>query len=150
MNPISKELVDGTLGELLVQARLLQYGVQAAPPLKDSGNDLIAIRGSVMRAVQVKTTASDNYDLPDREKRYHILAAVRLVGDGCDIRFDQCEIFLIKKEELADLPRQFRRVEAYRLGPDRIEALFPQGVNSPNALLPGPFPKERKKRTLSF
>jgi hypothetical protein len=42
-NPISSEMRIGTLGELLVQLRLLQFDVQAAPPLKDSGNDLIAV-----------------------------------------------------------------------------------------------------------
>jgi hypothetical protein len=55
-NPISNEIKTGTVGELLVQMRLLQHDVQAAPPLKDSGNDLIALRGFVVRTIQVKTT----------------------------------------------------------------------------------------------
>lgn len=41
-NPLPKALATGTLGELLVQFRLLQFDIQAAPPLKDSGNDLVA------------------------------------------------------------------------------------------------------------
>ena len=45
-NPIPKNMKTGTIGELLVQLRLLQYNVQAAPPIKDSGNDLIAIKGN--------------------------------------------------------------------------------------------------------
>ena len=57
-NPISQNLVTGTVGELLVQLRLLQYGVQAAPPLKDSGNDLIALKGYEIRTIQVKTSAN--------------------------------------------------------------------------------------------
>ena len=36
-NPISAAIRIGTLGELLVQLRLLQFEVQAAPPLRDSG-----------------------------------------------------------------------------------------------------------------
>jgi len=43
--------------------RLFQHGVQAAPPLKDSGNDLIAVRERVFRAIQVKTTTQDRFDL---------------------------------------------------------------------------------------
>jgi hypothetical protein len=42
MNQVPKLTLTGTFCELLVQIRLLQYGVQAAPPIKDSGNDLIA------------------------------------------------------------------------------------------------------------
>ena len=126
MNPLHPPLITGTLGELLVQARLLQYDVQAAPPLKDSGNDLIAVRGSVMRAIQVKATGGDTYDLPEKETRYHILAAVRLVGDGREVKFDQCEVLLIQKGELAGLPRQFSQIKAYRLGPERIDVLFPR------------------------
>ena len=48
-NPISNQLTLGTIAELLVQASLLQFDVQAAPPLKDSGNDLIAIRRAAIR-----------------------------------------------------------------------------------------------------
>jgi hypothetical protein len=53
MNPLDGRMVTCTVGELLVQLRLLEYDVQAAPPLKDSGNDLIAIRGGQFRAIQV-------------------------------------------------------------------------------------------------
>ena len=53
LNQITNKIQTGTIGELLVQIRLLQYGVQAAPPIKDSGNDLIAMNGEVFRAVSV-------------------------------------------------------------------------------------------------
>lgn len=125
MNPLDPNVVTGTLGELLVQARLLQYEVQAAPPLKDSGNDLIAIRGTVICAVQVKTTADDDYDLPEAHKKYHILAAVKLVGEGRNVWFDKSEVFLIRKEELNGLPRQFSKIGNYRLSQERIDFLFP-------------------------
>ena len=59
MNPLFPQLVTGVTGELLVQLRLFQYGVQAAPPLTDSGNDLIAIKGHIFKAIQVKTTEVD-------------------------------------------------------------------------------------------
>ena len=60
MNKITDNLKLGTIGELLVQLRLLEFDVQAAPPLKDSGNDLIAIRGIDMRAIQVKQCDFDD------------------------------------------------------------------------------------------
>lgn len=53
MNQVTDKILTGTLGELLVQIRLLQCGVQAAPSIKDSGNDLIAVNGKEFRAVSV-------------------------------------------------------------------------------------------------
>ena len=63
MNELDSNTNTGTFGELLVQLRLFQHGVQAAPPLKDSGNDLIAVKERVFRAIQVKTTNQDRFDL---------------------------------------------------------------------------------------
>ena len=81
-NSLPRTLWTGTLGELLVQIQLLQYGVQAAPPLKDSGNDLVALKGNVIRTIQVKTTKKDRVvPWPAKHKRYHLLAVVRLCGD---------------------------------------------------------------------
>ena len=126
MNKLEQKLIDGTLGELLVQARLLQHDVQAAPPLKDTGNDLIAVRESAMRAIQVKTTQGDHYILPKKTKKYDILAAVKLVGDEREVAFDQCKIFLIHKKELIGLSRKFSKIDAYKLSPERINVLFPK------------------------
>jgi len=53
MNSLSDTFLKGTFGELFVQLRLLQYEIQAAQPLKDTGNDLIAIKGEVFKAIQV-------------------------------------------------------------------------------------------------
>jgi hypothetical protein len=57
MNALFDTHFKGTLGELITQTFLLAHGVQAAPPIKDSGNDLIAVRGGSFRAVQVRTSA---------------------------------------------------------------------------------------------
>jgi hypothetical protein len=54
MNPLPFKLNTGTFGELFTQFRLLQFDVQAAAPLKDTGNDLIAVRGEVLRAISVR------------------------------------------------------------------------------------------------
>lgn len=80
-NPISAELKTGTIGELLVQLRLLQYDVQAAPPLKDSGNDLIAAKGDRFKSIQVRTTTTGRFEKPPENKIYHILAIVHLAGE---------------------------------------------------------------------
>lgn len=67
-NPLSETVRIGTVGELLSQVRLLELGVQAAPPIKDSGNDLVAILGRQVRFVQIKTKLRGrtySRDLPD-------------------------------------------------------------------------------------
>ncbi len=98
MNPLSKRCITGTIGELLVQLRLFQYGVQAAPPLKDSGNDLIAVRGQTFKAVQVKTTGNEDgrWNRPE-DRRYHVLALVRLRGHDDELSLDDCEIYLMDR-----------------------------------------------------
>jgi len=79
-----------------------------------------------MRAVQVKATTEESYAPPPKKKKYHIFAAVHLVGENQEVWLDQCEIFLIKKEELDDLPRQFSKIGNLRLSQDRIDVLFPR------------------------
>jgi hypothetical protein len=80
VNPLPDSLAKGSLGEIFVQLKLLQYGVQAAPPLKDTGNDLIAIKGDVFKAIQVKTTTKKTFSLDKLPKKYHLLALVQLAG----------------------------------------------------------------------
>jgi hypothetical protein len=97
-NPINPMMKTGTLGELLVQIRLLEHDVQAAPPLKDTGNDLIALKGSVCRAIQVKTktTGDDPFDAVDGlDRNFDILALVNLRGEGEEIHLDRCEVYFV-------------------------------------------------------
>jgi len=100
MNQISDKLKVGTIGELLVQLRLIEHGIQAAPPLKDSGNDLIAIKGKTFRAIQVKTTKTNGFKWKHLPRRYHILALVKLAGADTNIFLDQSRIYLLTKEEI--------------------------------------------------
>ena len=88
----------GTIGELLAQLRLLQHGVQAAPPLKDTGNDLIALKGWITKCVQIKTTAGDTFNLNNLPEKYHFVLLVRLEGEGNSIFLDRTEIFLLTKD----------------------------------------------------
>jgi hypothetical protein len=64
MNDLQQRLATGTVGELIAQLRLLEHGVQAALPLRDTGNDLIAIKGNIFKAIQVKSTRKrHNHDI---------------------------------------------------------------------------------------
>lgn len=126
-NAISPELTTGTVGELLVQIRLLQYDVQAAPPLKDSGNDLIALRGFEVRCIQVKTTTNAIPPWPADTNRYHLLALVRLAGQGHELFLDRSEIFLLRKGDLTNIRRSWDNLERFALSRERIEELFQEG-----------------------
>lgn len=123
-NPIPERLKTGTFGELLVQLRLLQYEVQAAPPLKNSGNDLIAVKGDCFKAIQVKTTTNKIFQKPSNDKIYHILAVVNLVGDGSEISLDNSHVFLIKKENVSSISNNIDNLENYRMTQELVNELF--------------------------
>jgi hypothetical protein len=124
MNQITDRVHTGTVGELLVQIRLLQYGVQAAPPIKDSGNDLIAVNGDVFRAVSVRTTQTGQFTKPETVRLYHVLAVVHLLGEDRDIWLDQSRVYLIPRDRVAAVANQCARLEEFRLSPDHVQTLF--------------------------
>jgi hypothetical protein len=123
MNPLTENITKGTFGELLVQLRLLQYGVQAAPPIKDSGNDLIAIRGEAFRAIQVKTRTEFPTRVNDLPDLYHILALVVLdpEGTGTELSLDRCGIFLFNRDEVETGLSEDKQ---YLISQKRIAELF--------------------------
>jgi hypothetical protein len=123
-NPISSELNTGTIGELLVQLRLLQFGVQAAQPLKDSGNDLIAVKGDIFRSIQVKTTQGRLPSWPAEHKLYHILAVVRLKRDQDECVLDQSAVYLLTREDVEQVERAWSSMADFQLTRDRIDTLF--------------------------
>ncbi|MFZ5495496.1 MAG: hypothetical protein ACOZE5_09205 [Verrucomicrobiota bacterium] len=125
MNPLSEKIHCGTLGELLVQIRLFQHGVQAAPPIKDSGNDLIAIRGESFRAVQVKTRKDEPFTLGPLPPLYHVVALVHLVGEDEEVHLDASRVFLIPREAFEGRAiRYFDDVAEFALRRDLVERLF--------------------------
>ena len=127
MNSITDQIRIGTVGELLVQIRLLQYDVQAAPPIKDSGNDLIAVKGREFRAIQVKTTADPHQirirNLPDM---YHLLALVFLSGDGRNIALDHSGVYLLKHDEVERQSYSIEMLQGFILNEERVNYIFPQ------------------------
>jgi hypothetical protein len=115
-NPITPRMKTGTIGELLVQLRLLQYDIQAAPPIKDSGNDLVALKGSQIRLIQVKTTTNGAFPKkPSKRKIYHLLAIVDLKGEDQILKLDDSNVFLIWKDELENIPHNLSRLDNYKL-----------------------------------
>lgn len=99
-NPLSETVITGTIGELLVQLRLLEYGVQSAPPIKDSGNDLIAIKGEVVKFIQVKTKLNGPRYSKQLPEIYHLLFCVELeLGeDGGSFLLDESKITVFNKD----------------------------------------------------
>lgn len=130
-NRISPQMKIGTLGELLVQLRLLQYNVQAAPPIKDSGNDLIAVRGERFRSVQIKTTTADTIFIRNLPQRWHILALVFLRGNDNDLYLDNSIVKLFSRNAFEEL--NIRRVNMvdlrdFDISSNLIDNLFPNKV----------------------
>lgn len=100
-NILDQKTIIGTIGELLAQLRLLEYGVQAAPPIKDSGNDLIAIKGWQAKYVQVKTTTTDRFRLNKLPDIYHFVLLIKLKFSNKNrILLDRSEFFLLKREQI--------------------------------------------------
>lgn len=124
MNPITDSILKGTVGELLVQIRLLEHNVQAAPPIKDSGNDLIAVRGEAFRAIQVKTVTGDRYSKSRLPHRYHILAVVHLEGDEETLHLDRSPVFLIPCERVEDAPTAIAELGEFAISAAQVDALF--------------------------
>ena len=126
MNPINEKFEKGTFGEILVQLRLLQYGVQAAPPIKDSGNDLIAVRGESFWAIQVKTTSKNRINVNNLPNLYHILALVFLSPHWKeDLHLDDYKIFLLPKEKVKQKSYSSpQKLAKYEMNKDYVNRLF--------------------------
>ena len=123
-NPISSNLITGTIGELLVQLRLLQFGVQAAPPLKDSGNDLVALQGYEVRTIQVKCSAHGVPQIRNLSDRYHLLALVVLQGHDETLFLDQTQIYLVPRKDVPTLSRNLAELAPYLLSQNHVAQLF--------------------------
>ena len=124
MNKVTDDMLTGTLGELFVQIRLLQYGVQAAPPIKDSGNDLIAVNGKAFRAVSVRTTTTGIYRKPAADRLYHVLAVVYLVGKDRELSLDNSHLFLIPRAHILAASTNCRNLHKYEFSRQLVEKLF--------------------------
>jgi len=126
MNPLPPKVNRGTLGELLAQIHLLANGVQAAPPIRDSGNDLIACRGSDILALQVKTKKRHDFSKHQMPALYHgaVFVVLREEADG---RYDIAtpDIYLMSRTEV-EATKSFGRhaMERFRICPQRVDEVF--------------------------
>jgi hypothetical protein len=127
MNPLYATTKQGTIGELLVQLRLLEHDVQAAAPIKDSGNDLIAIRETVFRAIQVRSTTVGAIDKPNGEVLYDILAIVQLPKDGERFLTRDAEIYLFSKAEVKNISGKVSQYRDHLFSQAIIDRLFSEG-----------------------
>jgi hypothetical protein len=124
MNPINQRMSIGVAGELLLQIRLLQYKVQAAYPLEDTGNDLIAVNGSEFRAVSVRTTTTGRFNKPEHERVYHVLAVVHIRGTNNDLFLDNSDIYLIPLDSVPAAASDCARLQDYLFSRQQVERLF--------------------------
>ena len=125
MNPLFDSTLEGTLGELIAQAALLAHGVQAAPPVKDSGNDLIGIRGRIFRAIQVKTSKTGRIKKPKLLVKYHILVIVHLPFEDIHHPLVQnAKVYLFKAEDVASLKHNVTKYPAALLSDSLVFDLW--------------------------
>jgi hypothetical protein len=127
MNPLPFKMTSGAFGELFVQFRLLQFDVQAAAPLEDSGNDLIAVRGEVFRAISVRATTGETFNKPKAERLYHVLAVVRFQkSEVGEVLLDKTELFLVPRHHVAHLPNKVSELSRYQICEELVDAFFPK------------------------
>lgn len=125
MNRLPQTVETGTLGELLVQIRLLEYGVQAAAPLKDSGNDFVALRGRVIKTIQVKTRMGNRFELDDLPEFYDLVALVQLRKNGTGLALDESRIYLVPADRCAGYRcLHARQLDDFLLTPDLVAKFF--------------------------
>lgn len=148
MNPMADHYITGTIGEFLVQIRLLEYLVQAAPPLKDTGNDLIALRNRCVKSISVRTTTIDKYTRPKKKRIYDLLAVVALSTKNGHALLDESVVFILPAAEAAKRPNNVNALAGYELTKKLVYELFPDPAPSKEALImPVPSP-ERIKTTM--
>jgi hypothetical protein len=126
MNPLPFRLTTGTFGELFTQFRLLQFDVQAAAPLKDTGNDLIAVRGQVFRAISVRSTTGETFNKPNPRRLYHILAVVKFETSKDGVVLDETDLFLVPHAAVDNIQNNISAVERYRICEDLVDEFFPK------------------------
>lgn len=129
MNPLSPHLLTGTVGELIVQLRLLECDVQSVPTHKDTGNDLLATRGETFRAIQVKTTRSTDGQIEFKHRKaltrkFHILALVFLEGQGDRLEVDRSHVYVLARNEVEKGRYSSDELSPYLLTKARIDDLF--------------------------
>jgi len=113
------------MGELLAQVYLLAHGVRAAPPIRDSGNDLIACRKGQFRALQVKTKKNPSFSRRGFPEIYDGVVLVVLKEDDENFGETKPIISVMRRDEFESAEGLGKKtIEAFRINPERINGLF--------------------------
>ena len=148
MNALFETDFQGTLGELIAQTHLLAHGVQAAAPIKDSGNDLIAIRRHSFCAVQVRTSRDGSINKPNPKRLYHILAVVHLPFERDFPLVEKARVFLFREKDVEGLTGTVNDYPGALISDDLVLKLWPDnavGSALDDALGPAPRFIKRKR-----
>lgn len=118
-NYLPEKIKTWTIWELFAQMKLLEYGVQAAPPIKDSGNDLIWINWEVVKFIQIKTATNR---MPSANRRdlpliYHLLFLIRLHKENGEINYEKSKIKILVHD-------RGELYEVWLLDKNRIESIW--------------------------
>ena len=112
-NRLDRNTRIGTIGELLVQIKLLTLNIESFPPLKDSGTDLVAFLGKSYKVIQVKTKKDSKYwNFPPPDKTYDILALVDL---NEELLLDKSMVWLLTKKEAEENRKNINSYDYYTL-----------------------------------
>lgn len=124
-NELTSRVTRGTMGELLAQVYLLAHGVQAAPPIRDSGNDLIACRKGQFCALQVKTRKIPSFSRRGFPEIYDGVVLVVLKEDGENFGATPPIIYVMRRDEFEHAESLGKKaLEPFRLNLERINVLF--------------------------
>lgn len=124
-NPITTNIKIGTIGELFVQLKLLELDIQASPPLKDSGNDLIAIKNRTVRFIQIKSTTKALHRKQNLQNRiFDLLAIVHLKTSEAGINYNDSEVYLIPKNDALNIRLNKNTLAPYKISHDLITKYF--------------------------
>src|SRR5437762_2919738 len=127
MNELPSKTLNGTFGELVAQLELLRYGVQAAPPLRDSGNDLIACKGPIILALQIKSRLRYSFSRSRLPKEYHGVILIKFGSDKgrVDLDAEKPAIYLMTRREFVNAKHLGRKGLAdFSLDTRRVSKVF--------------------------
>jgi hypothetical protein len=126
MNDLPPKMFNGVIGELVAQLSLIEHNVQAAPPLRDSGNDLIACKGDVILALQVKARLTYSFSRAGLPRKYDGLIFIHF--EGYDGRIDLSRrraVYLLTRQEFLNTPKLGKKgLKQFVLTPKRVEEVF--------------------------
>lgn len=124
MNDSYPDQIRGKIGELLLQIRLFENQIESSIPVLDSGNDIIALKGKVVKSIQVKTKRKHtrNWDLRNLPPKYDFVALIEFASD--EFMLDAARIFILSKTQVRGRKSIVVPNSSYEISFDRLRLLF--------------------------